>query len=56
MNVSRGGMNEKRGGAVRERDIIGFDSSATEREESDVQKEMQERDTSRADSPQSAAV
>lgn len=39
MNVSRGGgVNEKRGGAVRERDISGSDSSARER---DVQKETE---------------
>lgn len=35
VNVSQGGIgrvNKKRGGAVRERDISGFDSSARERE------------------------
>lgn len=35
VNVSQGGIgrvNKKRGGAVRERDISGFDSSVRERE------------------------
>lgn len=55
VNVSRGGrVNEKRGGAVRERDISGSDSSAREREM--CRKRWRETDTSRADSPQSVSV